>query len=223
MFSLSRMESYRWEDYENWIGSASMSRNRNEPFTKLITPLQYSIEKGDIEIIQILLNNDKIDVNIKNKIYKDSKYDRSIISSLYYAVQNGKTEIVQLLLENEKVNDDTPNIYEHYNSDGNAQCIYKVERKVLHIAIEKGFIDIVKLLLNSEKINVNDAKIDFNYSDDKEGCFTMVNKTEMSPLNIAIYKNNIDIIKLLLENDKYDINSYSTYMQSEKIRRTTFT
>lgn len=56
--------------------------------------------------------------------------------------------------------------------------------------------EIVKLLIDSNKININEICYSYRYQQYKE----------KTPLFIAVEKSNIEIVKLLLNNDDVDIN-----------------
>ena len=104
------------------------------------TLLIHAIEKGNIEIIKLLINNPKVDINQK------LNYGWFEKNALIYAIEKGNLDIIKLLLNNPKIN-----INQKFNGDKNA-LIY---------AIEKGNLDIIKLLLNNPKIDINQKLIYF--------------------------------------------------------------
>ena len=72
---------------------------------KKVSPLQLSIEKENIELINFILLFNNLDINNYNEYSKDDFYDdRALISSFYYAVLKENVEIVKLLLENKNIN-----------------------------------------------------------------------------------------------------------------------
>lgn len=76
------------------------------------TALQIAIEKNDLEIFQILLSNNKINVNIKSKTYYEKEKEHTYLEKtpLFIAIEQGNLTIIQQLLSkedidiNEKVN-----------------------------------------------------------------------------------------------------------------------
>lgn len=90
--------------------------------------------------------------------------------------------------------------------------------------LKKKTLKLSKLLLSNKNIDVNvpyklskDTEEEFNsnqkgcgyceyYSDDTEN----INKNKTA-LNIAVENNNTEIVKLLLENEKIDVNYISKY------------
>ena len=175
------------------------------------TSLYRAIEIGNIEIVNLLLLNNRIDVNIKNKFHKflrecsdGQTYVHLERTALNLAIINENIEIVKLLLINDSIDINLSNYDMCYgNSCDDAGSILR-KAAPLVFAIEKDNIEIVKILLMNNKINVN-AKFAFGdmlYSDyDKY--------KEYTPLHFAIKQKNIDIVDLLLMNKKLDLNSSS--------------
>ena len=77
------------------------------------------------------------------------------------------------------------------------------------MAIEKNDISIVKLLLSNKNLDINSKKIELSqyYGEKIEILLYWI--YELTALNIAVEYSNIEIIKLLLANDKIDINEIS--------------
>ena len=136
-----------------------------------------AVENADIEIVKLLLMNDKIDINAQYKYDKsigdmnlhdktDDNYqlkqEKKRITPLYMAVENESIEIVKLLLTNDKID---PNIKcLIYYSDEFRTCadtgygyiyIKKEEKPAFYLAIEYGNIEIIKLLVKNDKIDIN--------------------------------------------------------------------
>ena len=167
----------------------------------------------------ISLLSNKLDINDYNEYSKiETKYacdlDRVLMSSFYYAVLKGNIEIIMILLENKNINHKLISIYENKNDDSNTQ-IFRTERTALHHAVEKGNIDVVNILLKSGLYDINFPKIYFNYDDDHEEWRLEVEKIERTPLQIAIIKRNIEMIKLLLNNEMINVNELQKYFYSE--------
>lgn len=151
-----------------------------------------AVEKGNIEIVRLLLNHNKIDVNSRMKfklIKRLLKIDLQK-TALQIAIQNKDVEIVKLLLEqpsisiNERVPyklDREPKGAKCYDYDGNEipnedtnnerrhdDCL----KTPLHVAIQTGCIEIIKLLLENKSINVNipdgQGKLPIDYTNNPE-------------------------------------------------------
>ncbi|GBN59406.1 Ankyrin-2 [Araneus ventricosus] len=97
------------------------------------TPLFCAVMRGHLEVVKLLLNHYKIDVNAKDK------YDKSC---LYLAVVKGYKTIVQALLRHPKI-------------DVNAKYICYDHFTPIHIAVQKNRFEIVKALLSHPNIDVN--------------------------------------------------------------------
>lgn len=199
------------------------------------TALFTAIEKNYYEIVKTLVLNEQIDVNFQNKMLTYNDYDNIfktkwddwpilneygeyisiVISPLFLAVNNENKEIVKLLLSNKNINVNQMSIFYRYSSErihdfqvDNTR--FEVNKNPLHLAIEKGNIEIVKLLLQCEKIDINSLKIYKTYGDDDECYSNWLKITEQTPLHVAIEQNNIEIINLLLKNNKIDVNLLQT-------------
>jgi len=104
---------------------------------RMVTPFYIACEKGQTEIVKVLLNDQRVDkTNVTN----------SGSTSFYIACQNGHIEVVKLLLLNEK------RIYLNKASYTGETPFY--------IACQNGHIEIVKLLLNDERVDINKANKD---------------------------------------------------------------
>ncbi|GBN68931.1 Ankyrin-2 [Araneus ventricosus] len=97
------------------------------------TPLFCAVMRGHLEVVKLILNHYKIEVNSKDK------YDKSC---LYLAAVKGYKTIVQALLRHPKI-------------DVNAKYICHDHFTPLHIAVEKNQMEIVAALLSHPNINVN--------------------------------------------------------------------
>lgn len=83
------------------------------------TALYIAIEKGNIEIVKLLLKNEKIDVNISNRIkWHESgtdncnQYEKT---ALFLAIEKENIEIIELLLSNNKIDVNITNQWWNYN------------------------------------------------------------------------------------------------------------
>ena len=94
------------------------------------TPLIYACLHGQTQIVNILVNDSRVDVNLGDK------YDSP---PLYFACWNGTLEIVNLLLNNKKLD------VNKRNEDG---------KTALMMASLRGFVNIVRVLLLRQDIDV---------------------------------------------------------------------
>lgn len=83
-----------------------------------------------------------------------------------------------------------------------------MKKSALYIAIENNDEDIVKLLLASPSIDVNAIYKNNSYKLGlvENGYKWILQPKNQSPLHIAVKNHNIEIIKLLLESQKIDLN-----------------
>ena len=198
------------------------------------TPLVIAIVTNNLEIIKILLSHPEIDVNKCVKIENDGKISQ--FTPFFFEIFNNeviettKLQVISLLLshKNTDVNYDskedcgTPLIYaiEHQkkdlitlllsnpNIDVNAKSIinskdgYSTEKNPLSVALENNYKETALLLLNHPKIDVNikilHKKIDFSQIKHR------------ALLHIAIHKENINVIKAILDNPNVDLNIKSS-------------
>ncbi|CAL1298237.1 unnamed protein product [Larinioides sclopetarius] len=97
------------------------------------TPLFCAVRRGHLEVVKLLLNHCKTDVNAKDK------YDKSC---LYVAAVKGYKTIVQDLLRHPKIDVNAKyTCYDHFTP--------------LHIAVQKNLCEIVKALLRHPNIDLN--------------------------------------------------------------------
>ena len=157
------------------------------------TALFMAIEKGNIEIIKLLLNNDKLDINVINEFYNGTYFVDETV--LHVAIEKENIEIIKLLLNNDKLDVNT------FRSEVN----YDGEKTALFMAIEKENVEIVELLLKNDKIDVN---IPYTYDVVEE----------MVPLYLAIENENVEIVKLLLNKENINVNFLNKY-ENEKYEK----
>lgn len=122
---------------------AKDEKNYNE------TPLIYACFNGHIEVVKVLLNNDRADINLANK------YN---CTPLYWACQSGKFDVVKLLLRYSNLEIDSADNYDGFTPLMNA-CSY-------------GHLEIVQLFLASGReikldIKANNGKTVFDLAREK--------------------------------------------------------
>ena len=123
--------------------------------------LHLAVEKGNLEIVQLLLSSSKIDVNLKDKKYskmdaiapsdRDQDYgyhysEDSEKTALYIAIENANVKIVQQLLSREDI-------------DVNIKCKIKPnkERAPLHLSAFLNNVEITSHLVNHKGIDIDIA------------------------------------------------------------------
>ena len=145
-----------------------------EKYTRTQTALHIAIKNKNIEIVKLLLANEKIDVNIQlyshsNEDGKNDETNESIIKKtfLYYAIENDSVELVKLLLNNEKTDVNLssyfyiPQRQAFYMNQTHCEDNYEdededeIESYQLHYAVKKKNKEIIKLLLNNKNVDVN--------------------------------------------------------------------
>lgn len=111
------------------------------------TALHIAVEKGNIEIVKILLSFKKIDVNYIMSLYKlPNLYNET---PLHIAVRNGNVEIVKLLLSCKNID---LNIY--WKSYLLYCCTsYREEMTALYMAVKNENLEIVKILCQNPSID----------------------------------------------------------------------
>ena len=169
-----------------------------------IGALHLVVENEDIEILKVLLNHPKININSKLVRYYDVKpnrlaADKEIKTSLHIAIEKRNLNIVKLLLRHPKIDVNYKSI-DCYPSDDFAREIIPP----ILIAVENEDEQIVDLLAKFPSIEIN-----WKYTYEKwwEGGREIY--IEKSPLQSAIEKGNFDIFKSIISNENIDLNDIS--------------
>ena len=144
-----------------------------------------AVEKGEIEIVKLFLQNKDLDINFVIKRFSYGKsYDT--YTALYKAIIIKNNTLAKLLLSNDKIDPSIP-----YKS----VSVYKNKKKIdssitpFFAAVENHNIEIINILLSNKNIDID----------------CRCNK--MTPLFCALIHNYIDVVKILLQNsEKLDIN-----------------
>jgi ankyrin repeat protein len=181
------------------------------------TPLSVAIINNKRDIIDLLLNHPKIDVNVYVNV--DVKYKYIDGTVLHIAIRTNDIEIVNLLLSHKNtkdkinVNKNTPLHYAIANKKTEIIKVLLKHPKInvklknsyndtpLHLAVEYGLTDIVKLLIEKgAKINET-------------------NRENFTPLHIAVTPTrnetnqqiNKEITEILLNNKDIKVNIIDLY------------
>lgn len=85
------------------------------------------------------------------------------------------------------------------------------------MAIEMNNKEIIEKLSKLQNIDVNIKNYVNIIKKKTEEEENLEEKTEISPLQIAVKENNIDVVKYLLANQNIDINAKSLYLKEEDI------
>lgn len=170
----------------------------NAVIMKIGTPLVFSIKNNDPKMVKVLVDSEKVDLNIKS----------SLETPISAAFKIGNNEIIKMLLSSEKM---------EYISKSKM-----LTQSPLSIAITSGNIEIINFILGLEREDVKEmiAKDSPLVSACKTGKLEIVkifiehgvdvnstNITKETPLFAAINSRNMDIIKFLLEQPGINVNA----------------
>lgn len=114
------------------------------------TPLHFAVEKRRLEVVRLLLRNERVNVNCKDVIFESSLVMWHTIGNcmpLHHAVHNGDVSMVKLLLSSPKID---------------INCRDGEGKTPLHIAAEMNNLEICKLLVVTHQadrsLRSNDGK-----------------------------------------------------------------
>ena len=198
--------------FTSYLSEQEVKKERTALFT--------AVELENEKIVQLLLSIPETNVNSKlihiqfqdyidkNKYYA---YQTEYKSEFFAAVEKRNVSIVQSFMQRKDVDvnfistimSDT-RIYRYSETQISRMETYlkfekKIEKKtVLHIAVQNCDTNIIQLLLTDPKIDINTK-----YSMQKDQTYILTKKEkkktfEQTPLHIAIEKQNVDIVQLLL-------------------------
>lgn len=149
------------------------------------TALILAVEKGNAEIVQLLLSFESININIFEKMFIEIAKEVLMFenpqrpkyflyeerTALHIAVENENLEIVQLLCSKNgldinclrKKSNTNPKKPHFINSDHKYEDVtfnlFREEESALFIAIEKQNTDIIRFLISNKNININQFRI----------------------------------------------------------------
>ena len=199
-FMLDYKVGTEWVSWNEWDDD-------NYDIVVEMTALNYAIEKGNIEIVNLLLTNEKLDVNLFSKFSMESQEENYLLMTpLQYAIEKENIEVIKALLLNNNIDPNVISVALSNNPDGNGKHIQRREMTALHIAVDNENIEIIKILLENEKVDVNINRTWFSYRDEHEEWSSNIKGYEKSALHIAIYRGNTDIVELLLKDKRTDVN-----------------
>ena len=162
------------------------------------TALEMAAEKGNHQIIELLLKCKNINPNIR--FNKNGFHIRKQISIIFDAVYKQNINIVKLLLAHPQLNVNLSTIQQRDNTYGD--LCEEAEFTPLNAAINSKNIEIIQLLLSNSKINVNIPIIYSRFPRSEKTTDVIKN-----PLLLGIETKDIEIVKLLISFDNLDINA----------------
>lgn len=198
------------------------------------------IESGYTEILEFLLTKKYVDINETLILTEDFMDFRSTShmrlenieykTALVAAAELGFIEIMKLLLSQKNASINQKSTQIKFNAGGCAsysEKTNKIEKTLLYAAIETGNINIVKFCLDRPEIDVNIPFVMQRFNGDlrRNNQFLLKRDSgkieeQISPLYLAVSNGNIDIVELLLNQQKIDVNVISiikpTYYSTEK-------
>ena len=168
-----------------------------------LTPLLIASTRGDSEILKLLLAHDGSDVN------QSFLLDNNNLTLLKYAITTGNIEIVKVLVSF------GANIHEAPINGMSALDVAKKmgQKKVLNYL--KGIIRDGDELLDRLESGIETK--DLNHIKpllDRDELANYVNKEGETPLTLACYQGNKDIVKILLKKDRININHGNKFSQT---------
>ncbi|KAK8883696.1 hypothetical protein M9Y10_042794 [Tritrichomonas musculus] len=175
-----------------------------------ISPLILAINVDNIKIFDLLLNHPNIDINMTIEPISDRS---TIWTPLHMAIMLENTLFAEKLINHPNID---VNIIANFDESTSIFEVFEVHHfdlfyTPLQLTVELENIKMIELLLSHPKISLNEIEKYSTYM--KLDSFGSCNfkQVEQTILHRSIQKNNINIIKLLLEQPKLDVNSFATF------------
>lgn len=150
-----------------------------------------AIEKENLDIINLLLQNTKINSNAKLiDCYESENDTREIKMPIHIAIENEQLEIVKILTEFAGIYINEKCIYERWCYGGRKE--YE-EKTALNLAVEKGNLENFKTILSHQNVDVNKELMEF-YTTNK---LSYVHKRKEASLHIAIRKKQYGLTHII--------------------------
>lgn len=149
---------------------------------------------GDAKLFNLLLTNDNIDKNCVFKYKKKLGDDLQEKKAFNFSVELKRKEIISIFLSLPEIDVNEVNTRIFIDK----KSYYKTS--TFFIACDNGDPEIVQLLLKREDIDINFKS---KYQSEQDEWSEYIEK---SCLHHAIDKNNIEIVRVLLENSRLNVN-----------------
>lgn len=175
-------------------------------------PLHLAAQKGNPQIVKLLLKRPEVDVN---SLFESRKVDSLRTTALNIAIKNNNTEVVRILQLHPQIKTNIKHIHSkhiRYEVDVNE------EMSALYIAVSNKNKEIVKLLLSKPETDVNEP---FTFS--KKVGFSIyrgidLTQIKKTPLSLAVENDDAEIAELLLMKENTDVNALSEYKSEYSIK-----
>ena len=202
--------------------------NKKE-YKYLFSPLQLACMYGNKDAVESLLKLDEVDINITGDSYEDSPL------AIAVNVNYDKEEIIEILIQQENINKGSINgaikvlfdFIKKYEDERELTIMHSFihhkweiiknehKEKILDFCMKNKKNNLIKLIIN--KINQkNKDYIDSVLFTDEDNLNNQnnfnVDKKEL--LLRACENNNIGLVKILLEEEKVDVNYQDRYQQT---------
>ena len=176
----------------------------------VISPLLLAMNVENVKIFDLLLNHPKIDINMAVMPVDNRS---TIWTPLHMSIMLENYSFAEKLIKqpnidvNFKANfDESTSIFDFFEVHH-----FDVFYTPLQLAVELENIEIIKLLLSHPKILLNEIEKYLTYTklDYYGSCNHKI--VEQSVLHRSIQKNNLEIIKLLLDQPELDVNIFAVF------------
>jgi len=175
------------------LNDERVDRNKTENSLNM-TPFYIACQRGQNEIVRLLLNDQRVDVNRKNDLGE---------APFYVACEKGQTDVVRMLLDNKRVETNVS------LSDGVTP---------LFIACQNGHIEVVQhILANERELDINkkchNTLTALDISKERSNSIRKFNLETEEEFQKA--KKNCPIIVVLLESFQKNPNEIRTKLRKQ--------